>query len=167
MLVFAIFTANMSAQEARMAASKPTIMHVDEFIASLRGNASTRLAQPQPLRVETLIQDLQPSVYVLSGDVKSYGDKPVCLFTDVRTMNASGIHTADFHSGDIEMVTIKMNSPEELNSVIDLSLFDGLPKLKYIYILSTNPASTKEAIIRMVRNNSTKYSVFYNIQKGA
>ena len=66
---------------------------------------------------------------------------------------------------NIEIVTIKINSPNELNSTIDLSVFSSFKKLKYVYI-SSNTIINEFILSKMIRNYDEKYTVFYTIENG-
>ena len=102
-------------------------------------------------------------MYYFSGSVKTYGEKPKNLFTDIPSLN--GISNADILKNNIELVVIKIKNAAELNSVIDLSVLSGYKNLKYIYVIS-GVSTAQENITRMIRNYEDKYSVFYKIDKG-
>ena len=166
LFLLTLFTATIYGQESGTGSTLTNlvqpqrIMHIDQFIASLR--TASRNINSSPLRVESLIKDIQPSIYVLSTDANTYGDNPVCLFTDAKLLNFANF--LNLSSNDIEIVTIKINDNKDLNSIIDLSIFSNFPKLKYIYILST-VRSTEDDIIKLVKNNNPKYNVFYSVLK--
>ncbi len=168
MLVFVcFFAANMSAQEARTTAPvrqpKP-IKQLSEFVASLRANTTQRSANSEATRVMSLAKDPQPSVYFQSGEVKLHGDKPVRLYTNVKAVSSISSRAAGLPKDDIEIVTIKVGSSQELAQGIDLSAFSDFPNLKYIYIQAEGNTSA-ESIVNAVKNNNPRYSVFYEILK--
>jgi hypothetical protein len=160
MFIFAFFIANVSAQERNSASVRQTtILKADQFFASLRNSADRNTSSP-PLRVESLIKDDQPSVYALAGEVKTYGTSPVCLFTDVSSINTA--YTIP-NSSNIEIVTIRVSNVGDLNSSINVGGFSNFPKLKYIYIVSEVPANA-DNIQRLVRNvENPGIGVFYDI----
>jgi hypothetical protein len=166
MLVFVcIFAASMSAQEARIVApegQQRPIMALSDFLATLHGDASLRTMNSEAARIKSLVKDSHPAVYVESGVVKRFGDQPVSLFTNVRSMGILRTHGAEVPKSDIEIVTIKISNASELSSGIDLSLFSDFPNLKYIYIVS-GMNSTPSQIINAIHNNNPNYSVFYDI----
>lgn len=138
------------------------IMHIDPFIASLRlanGDMTTMAS-----RIEYLIREVQPSIYVSSDIVKKYGENPICLFTDSKSLRPNIF--SNLPQDDIEILIIKINDSVDLNSQIDLSLFANYPKLKYIYILSA-VETTENNLLQLVRNNNPNYKVFYNILKAS
>ena len=152
-LIFAGYTVNISAQENR--ASNP-VMHVDQFLAASRLENQNNISGTP---AESLLKNVQHAVYVMDGQVKTYGTNPVCLYTDAVSMNA--MQLSAIQAGNIEMVTINVKA-SDLASGIDLAVFSGLPNLKYIYILSDKDA-TADAIIGSIQNNNPAYRVFYEI----
>jgi hypothetical protein len=168
MLVFVcMFATNMLAQEARNSApvrQQRPIMALSDFLATLRADASLRTNNTEAARIRSLVKDSHSAVYVESNEVKRFGDQPVSLFTNVRSMGAIRTHSADLPKGDIEIITIKINNASELTSGIDLSVFSDFPNAKYIYIVS-EINSTPSQIINAIHNNNPNYSVFYDITK--
>jgi hypothetical protein len=139
-------------------------MEISAFISSLRNSdLSNRNAEPTVTNVENLIYKVQPSVYFYSGTVKSYGEKPRNLFTDIQSL--SGLNNPAILKNNIELVTIRINTANELNAAIDWSVFSAYKNLKYIYILS-GVNTTSQNIARLAGNYSEKYSVFYKVDKG-
>ena len=88
LFVFAFGFANISAQESRMSEGTPRIMETKSFLTTLKAHEqSTRGANLNSQNLEKLLYKVQPSVYIQSSDVKTYGEKPTNLFVDVNTMN--------------------------------------------------------------------------------
>ena len=77
----------------------------------------------------------------------------------------NGLTDSRILKNNIEIVTIKINNSNELNSIIDLSLFSSFKNLKYIHITSNVPAS-ETVISGLAQNFNAKYSVFYSINNG-
>ena len=159
-LVFSISFVNMSAQNS--SSVTPTVMDVNAFISSLKaGNAKMKVSVSNSQYVENLVFGIQPSIYFNSGIVKTYGDNPVKLFTDIPSLN--GISSANLLKDDIEIIVIKIKSSTDLYSKIDLLKFSEFNKLKYIYILS-NVSTTEQNIANMFLNYNQQYSIFYKIE---
>jgi hypothetical protein len=68
----------------------------------------------------------------------------------------------DFNS--LEIIIIKIEDLQDLNSKIDASQFFDFLKLKYIYILSTIECSEKE-LQKIIKNNNSRFTLLYSIQK--
>lgn len=160
LLLLIFCSAPMIAQEQ----SENRILETKSFLSNLRireRNSGATYSNAQ--HIETLLAKIQPSVYYYSGIVKTYGEKPVCLFTDVQSMNRIAGQTIP--RNNIEMAKISIKSQSDLNAAIDLSQFAEFKNLRYIQIISRVPA-TEQAITNMVRNNEGKYSIFFKIQAG-
>jgi len=110
-----------------------------------------------------LLHKLQPSVYFYEGKVKTYGEKPTSLFTDATSLNR--LSGSSFDKNHIKIVTIRISSPSDLNSTIDLLVFSNFKNLKYIHIVS-GISATEQDIKGMIRNSNGKQSIFYKIDKG-
>jgi hypothetical protein len=142
----------------------PTIMEVNGYISSLKGieqNSPSSFSKAH--NVEDLVYKLQSSVYFNSGVVKTFGENPKNLYTDIASLD--GISSASLLKKNIEIVIIKINSVNDLNSKIDLAVFSDFYKLKYIYIVSS-VNTTEQNITKMFLNFDEQYSIFYKIEKG-
>ena len=147
-----------------ISAQTPAIKEVKSFLTDLKSRDQTsKSTSSSAQNLEDLLYKLQPSVYFNSGTPKTYGENPINLFTNISSLNR--IANANFSKDNIEIVTIKIDKPSDLNTTIDLSLFESLEKLKYIYILSNVP-TTEQGINRLISNNNDTYGLFYQIQVG-
>jgi hypothetical protein len=124
---------------------------------------SARASYSNAQHIESLLSKVQPSVYVNNSEIKSYGEKPICLFTDIQTL--TDLKNTAILKNNIEMATITIKHQIDLGTVIDLNHFSEFKNLKYIQIVSAISLS-EEAITKMIRNNDGKYSVFFKIQNG-
>ena len=155
---------NVSAQEqGSIGIDKKTIAERKTFLSDLRiAEQSSRASYSNAQHLEQLLSKVQPSVYYYSGTVKTYGAKPVCLFTNMQSLR--NLNDSNIPKNNIELITIKIQSQSELNNNIDLNLFSDFKNLKYVQIVSTISA-TDAIITSMIRNNEEKYNVFFTIQK--
>lgn len=162
-LVLVCFCLPTKAQVSSDANPSP-ILEVSAYLSSLRTNtAAARTSSSDADHLENLLNEVQPSVYLSSGQVKTYGDQPTALFTDVNSLaNASSLVTS---KESIEMVTIRMERSADLRT-IDLSLLSSFPNLKYVYLLSTTE-TTASTLVSLVQNADARFVVFYKISKGA
>lgn len=110
--------------------------------------------------LEDLILNNQSSVYLNSGSVTTYGEKPKNLYTDLNSLNQ--IANAKFIKDYVEIVIISVKNSAELNRTFDTSLLSSLKKLKYVYLVF-DVNVTESNVTRMIRNNNDKYSFFYKI----
>jgi hypothetical protein len=161
-IVFSFSFATISAQNGNSVT--PAVMEVNAYVSSLKlieKNFPSNFSNAQ--NVEDLVYKLQSSVYFNSGNVKTFGDNPKNLYTDIASLR--GISSVSLSKRNIEIVIIKINNSNDLNSIIDLSLFSDFHKLKYIYIVSS-VNTTEQNIAKMIRNYDEQYSLFYKINLG-
>ncbi|HLA54943.1 MAG TPA: hypothetical protein VK623_02490 [Flavobacterium sp.] len=163
LLVFAFYCANISAQIGLSSPDAPKIMEVGAFISSLRNSDQILTASnPNAKQVENLLYKVQPSVYFYAGVVKTYGEKPKSLFTDIPSL--SGLNNANMLKNNIEIVTVKINSATA-NSTIDLAAFSSFKNLKYVYILSSVDV-TEQSLASKIIQMDDRLSVFYKVDRG-
>lgn len=162
-LVLVCFCLPTKAQVSRDANPNP-IMEVSAYLSSLRTNtAAARTSSSGVDHLENLLNEVQPSVYLSSGQVKTFGDQPTALYTDVNSLaNANSLVSS---KESIEMVTIRMERSADLRT-IDLSLLSSFPNLKYVYLLST-VETTSSTLVSLIQNSDARFVVFYKISKGA
>lgn len=144
--------------------SAPQVMEVEAYISSLKTiekNYPSSFSNAQ--NVDNLVHSAPDAVYYYAGTVKTFGKKPSCLFTDFNSLQS--IDNPTILKNNIEIVKLKINNSNDLNSKIDLSLLSNYKNLKYIYIVS-NQTVNAQSIANMIRNYDEKYSVFYKIDKG-
>lgn len=162
--LFALTIANSFAQELRSGDETPQILELKSFLKTLKSSEqNARSSYSSSQNVEKLVYNVQPSIYVQSGPIKTYGEKPTNLFVDVNAMNR--LSDSGLLKNNIEIVTIQISTSTDLNSVIDLSLLSNFKNLKYVHIVSSI-ATTQSSIVRMVQNQNEKYSVFFSITNG-
>jgi len=163
LLVLAFYCADISAQERSSQGSQ--VMEVNAYMAYLRASeVSARNLNSNSSRLENLLKEVQPAIYFLSGEIRTFGENPTSLYTDVASLQGLGSRITANES--IEIVTISMNQISDLSNPIDLSVFSNFPNLKYIYIMSTVETSGS-VISGLVRNNNSRFGVFYKVDKGS
>ena len=154
--------AQNNSQKINPVNSTKKILHVDQYLASKKQQIKNAVGTQ--LRVEKLIYDVQPAVYFKNNVMKLYGDQPVSLFTDIKSLSA--INATSFVKNNIEIVTIKIENASDLNLIINLNLLSEFPNLQYIYIIS-NVKCTESQIINLVKSENPKLDVFFNIEKNS
>ncbi len=132
-----------------------SICSLAEFIKTNKAvNKSSK-----PLRVESLINDIQTAVYIEINEAKTYGVKPVSLFTSIKNFNF--VPYQKFDKENIEIVNIRISNFEDLKYSIDLENLKGFKKLKYVYIVSD--IRCNETDIMPLIKNIGMCKVFYKI----
>jgi hypothetical protein len=164
LLIILFNNVTISGQTRKIDEDTPKIMEVKTFISTLKNkNSSARKSKPEKTNLEKLLYDNQPSIYFNSSEVKTLGENPKSFFVDFQNLNR--LNNSNLLKNNIEIVTIKINNPNEINSTIDLSVFSSFKKLKYVHIYSS--VIINESILsKMIRNYDEKYTVFYTIENG-
>jgi Mrp family chromosome partitioning ATPase len=163
LLVFVLMLMYMGAQaqagQISLPAGETSIMHVDQFLNSLRNVQGRGVSGAAA--VESLITDLKPTLYVESGGVNAYGDEPATVVRAAAGSLQSILSLTPAQVQKVEMVIIRMPAG---TSSVNLGVFAGFPSLKYIYLQSEVPVSSG-VIANMVTNQNPNQQVFYSIHE--
>ena len=164
LLAVTFYSTALLAQEAGINENEPSILELKTFLTNQKvGEQNAKNESSDTPNARDLLHKLQPSVYFYDGKVKTYGENPSNLFTNVASLNS--LSGSSFDKNHIKIVTIRISSRIDLNSTIDLSVFSNFKSLKYIYIVS-GISATEQDIKGMIRNSSGKHTIFYKIDKG-
>ncbi|MFA5974411.1 MAG: hypothetical protein WC780_18825 [Lentimicrobiaceae bacterium] len=91
--------------------------------------------------LESLVTELQPTVY-LSNSIVTGNTKAKCA--EVKASAIDQLSSDNSLFNDIELITIRLESPADMGFVLDLSKLNGFTKLKYIYFLCEFDGDAKE-----------------------
>ena len=164
-LMLITFCSSMFAQSAR--SGNLVVIEMNSFLSTTNGGTAARISSGTSTlntnQVRDLITKVQPSSYFYAGEVKTYGEQPTHLFTDVTSL--SQVDNSVALKQNIEIVTVRINTLNELNATIDLNAFSNFPNLKYIYFIS-NIDTTSGTIASHLVNYNSRFNVFYKIDKG-
>lgn len=166
LLLLMLFTFEGNAQRARVSdEDTPRFLETSTLLNQLkqRERSARTNSLSQASRLESLLRDLQSSIYYFSGEVKTYGDKPLCLFTDVRSLNSLSQVTDRINN--VEIATIKISNQNDVALGIDLKNLSQFKNLKYIHILSDVPLN-EVSVSKMIKNYDFVYTVFYSFENG-
>ena len=164
LLVLAFYCVGINAQETRVSQGSQ-VMEVNAYLAYLRtSEESARNLNSNSNRLENLLKEVQPAIYFIHGEIRTYGGNPTSLYTDVSSFRELASRITANES--IEIVTISVSQISDLNSPLDFSAFSSFPNLKYIYIISTVETSGN-VISGLIRNNNARFGVFYKVDKGS
>ncbi|KAB1153549.1 hypothetical protein [Flavobacterium luteum] len=163
-LLFFISTNSYTQVRKNISNQKNQIVERKSFFSNLKNSErNLKSDSTDSKHIENLISKVHSSIYCYSRNVKTYGEEPVCLFTNIQTLPI--LNDVEIKKDLIEMATLRIENQADLNYTIDLNLFSIFKSLKYIQIISTIP-TTEEIITQMIRNDDSKYSVFFKIQNG-
>ena len=143
------------------------VLELDAFLSApsqtARAAAVSNVTLLNMQNVKELVYNTQPSIYFFGGVVKVFGDKPRNLFTDANSI--SSLNNSVTLKNNIEIVTVNLDNPNQLNTPINLSQLSEFKNLKYIYFITSFDVSNN-AIANLIQGDSEKYMVFYKVQKG-
>lgn len=163
-LVLVCFCIPTKAQVSRAAVGQNPIVEVSAYLASLRSNTSTARTSASAVdHLENLLNEVQPAVYLTSGQAKFYGDQPTALYTDVSSLTQASSLVRSKES--VEIITVQIERAADLRT-IDLSYLSSFPNLKYVYLLSSIETSAA-TLANLIQNTENRWVVFYKISKGA
>ncbi len=161
LLLLVTICTSVSAQRNLDSDETLVVKEIDSYLNSqgaMRRTSET--ANSGVKNLEDLILNNQSSVYLNSGSVTTYGEKPKNLYTDLNSLNQ--ITNAQFIKDYVEIVIVSVKNSAELSRTFDTSLLSSLKKLKYVYLVF-DVNVTESNVARMIRNNNDKYSFFYKI----
>lgn len=113
-------------------------------------------------RLSALVNNLNPSVHLMDGQVKVSEASPTTFFTDLVSIPT--INNQSLPITKIEVVTIHIDNLAQLNSTIDMSAFSGFERLKYVHINSSVICSTTD-LFRMLKNVGSQYKVLITVER--
>lgn len=167
LLMLVCLSLGVSAQSMRRTTDRTVALTEINSLLSSNGTSTTARQTSSSgvnvSRLRDLITQVQSSTYFLDGVVKTYGDVPTNLFTDLASLRQ--VNNSITMKQNIEIATITINSVNELNSNIDLSAFSDFPSLKFIYFISY-ANTTSENIASHILNYDDRFNVIYKIDKG-
>lgn len=159
LLMLVTFSTSLSAQ-VKSEIETPNVREINSYLnkqgALMRTSGNV---YSDAKNLEDLISNVQSSVYYYSGVIKTYGEKPKNLFTNISSL--AQISNQIFFKNNIEIVVLTIDKPSDL-STIDMALLSSLKNLKYIYIVS-KVSVTSQTISNLIINSNEKYSVFYKV----
>lgn len=143
------------------------VLELDAFLSvtsqTTRAASVSNVTLLNMQNVKELVYKTQPSIYFFGGVVKVFGDKPRNLFTDANSIGS--LNNSITLKNNIEIVTVNLDNPNQLNTPINLSQLSEFKNLKYIYFITSFDVSN-DAIANLIQGDSEKYMVFYKVQKG-
>jgi hypothetical protein len=149
--LFIFSTQSMSAQ------------NIKEYTALINTMNNTRQSgSSESEHLKSLVFDLKPKIYINNREENTYGNgSPECVNIDAKSIELLYENNQLF--SQVEIITINLNSLDELNFILDLSKLQSFTNLKYIqFLCSFNCNSTllsklyKETLI-------TGINLFYRV----
>lgn len=125
-------------------------------------NATSASKKTNALSVKSLVKELQPSVYIKNGVVNSLSETPKVLFTDIQSLPL--VNGLSLNLSNVELVTIMINSSNDLQSTLNLNVLSQHQSIKTIYLKLTID-SDLNAIYNLFNSSYPNYTILYTIEK--
>ena len=111
------------------------IHELKSYMNEMRSSADPALAA-EGARLKSLVSDLHPTEYLNWGQQKkASGGDPVVVRFDAKSVNRLYGNNPAYQN--VELLKVKVGSPDELKSAIDLSRLPSGGSLKYLIIVFT------------------------------
>ncbi len=136
------------------------IITKDAFLNSL--SVSSTRNSTEYNNVLGLLNNSNSSLYLSNGQVRTYGQIPVCMYTDLTSLSIAD--RPDLPTNDIQLVTIKIGRASEITGPIDLTTICNYKNVKYIHI-KLNFDMEASQLTRLIKNCNPKCVVFFSVEK--
>jgi hypothetical protein len=104
--------------------------------------SSVKAVQDESIHLNSLVNDLQPTLYINSGVIKTYNNTP-CVCADVDILSINKLSESNSLYSQIELIKIRINPGDASNLVLNLATLQSFTNLKYVIFLCSfdcNPA---------------------------
>jgi len=137
-----------------------SVIKLDDYLQSLVTSSDKSTGNKDYTNLLSLIKDIKSTVYLKNGLVKTYGETPTCLRSDVSSIKLASDSKTSMN--DVEIVIINVDNPKDLETSIDLSFVTNLKKVRYVYLLLDFEVSPT-ALSSWIKNTNTNCVVLYKI----
>ena len=151
------FSQTISRPKQNVEKSTPSVVKLEDYLKSTSDNPTYKGYGNNLL---SLIKELKPTIYFKNGSVKTYGENPSVLRSDVASLKLAANSKSSMK--DVEIVIINVDNRKDLEAPIDLSFVTNLKKVRYVYLLlSFNESAT--TLSNWIRNVNQEIVVLYTI----
>lgn len=150
-VTLAILAVSLSAQ---------TLQEYNTMIAVMNASPDSTVRK-EAAHLDSLLFQLQTTIFLNNLVQTVVGQSvPVCLQTDDESIGMLSV--ADPVFAAVELITINIYSPGDLNFVLNLAALPGFQQLKYIQLLCMYQVDP-EALATVFTANNPALVIFYNI----
>lgn len=110
-----------------------TAVELKSKLIEMKGSGDTLISK-EAARIESLIYNVQPTLYIQQGVERTYGETPPVRVT-VDSQSVNNLKDANPLFSKVELITIKIDNTDDLNLSLDLTALSGFTNLKYIHFL--------------------------------
>jgi hypothetical protein len=136
-----------------------TAVELKSKLIEMKGSEDTLISK-EATKIESLVYNVQPTLYIQQGVEKTYGETPPVRVT-VDAQSVNNLKDANQLFSQVELITIKIDNPDDLNLSLDLTALPGFTNLKYIHFLcSINCAPGDIAKLYTLNPGVTVFYIF-------
>ncbi len=149
-----------------------------QTVTQLNQQISTMLSSPDPAVVaegqhlQSLVSDLHPTLIIQNGEFIQYGGD-FSVKTECGLASLNDLYQQDEAFAPVVMIQIKIQSEQDLQTMVNLNALTGFPQLKYLFFLcdfdpcsqsSQNQSCEQEIFAAMVQGTGTEgLKVIYKV----
>lgn len=148
-LLFVLFSASLFAQN---------VQELNSFLAEAKKTNDPAIMS-EAKHLESLIRDLQPTVYINNMSIENNEAQPVCAEVDASSVDQLSLQNELFIK--VEIITIRLQSPSDLDFILDLSILTGFTNLKFVVFLCEFECTDKD--IDKIFLTKSGITVFYKV----
>ncbi len=144
------------------------IMHVEDAISEMVASDVSEIFI-QGMRLQSLVVDVHPSLYINKGELSAYGTgDPLVLYCDAISIQE--LYATNPLFSEVELIEISIDSSTQVPASISLEQMTGFLNLQYVYVkfgydacgnLSTHCLA--EILNRVFSDSTTPVVVLYGI----
>jgi hypothetical protein len=136
-----------------------TVFELKTKLDEMKGSGDTLIIEEAD-HINRLITDFQPTVYV--GDVVKTSNESLPVRANVQAGAVAKLNIQNPLFGLVELINVRIDSPADLITILDLSLIQGFTSLKYVRVLCSFECAP-EQLGAIVTGNTSGIKVFYSI----
>jgi len=118
-------------------AQKATAFELNEYLSQTANNKSSiklKSNQQTSTPLQVLAYDLVSTVIIENGKINVFGEQPP-IKAELFYNSFQTLLTSNTLFNNVELLVIKLDSEDQLNSSLDFSKIMGFNNLKYVYFL--------------------------------
>jgi hypothetical protein len=147
-----------------VSAQKATAYELNEYLSQAANNKSSinlKSSQSTSNPLQVLAYDLVSTVIIENGEIKVFGEQPP-IKAEIFYNSFQAIATTNTLFNEVELLVIKLDSEDQLNSSLDFSKIMGFNNLKYVYFLCPFNCS-KSKIESVTKGLPSEITLLYSI----
>lgn len=108
------------------------IVELNSYFEQRRASGNSLMVN-EAAHLESLVNDVLPTIYIGNTIISNGETQPLCV--NLKAGSVDRIRSVNPLFRKVELITIQLTSPADLNFILDLPNLSGFANLKYIYFL--------------------------------